>query len=84
MNANKDKGISLLHNISLNDKDKLKWTGKFQALQMFVEERLNISDGIGILRNPARPRTRTRTRTRRKSGLGKNPDPDSKKMRIRV
>ena len=46
MNANKDKGISLLHNISLNDKDKLKWTGTFQALQMFVEEGLNISDGI--------------------------------------
>ena len=46
MNANKDKGISLLHNISLNDKDKLKWTGTFQALQMFVEEGLNISNGI--------------------------------------
>ncbi len=47
MNANKDKGISLLHNISLNDKDKLRWTGiTFQALQMFVEEGLNISKGI--------------------------------------
>ena len=32
MNANKDKGISLLHNISLNDKDKLKWTGTFSSI----------------------------------------------------
>ena len=46
MNANKDKGISLLHNISLNDKDKLNWIGTFQAWQMFVEEGLNISNGI--------------------------------------
>ena len=45
MNTDKDEGISLLHYISLNDKDKLKWTGTFQELQMFVEEEgLNISN----------------------------------------
>ena len=46
MNTDKDKGISLLHYISLNDKDKLKWTGTFQELQKFNEEGLNISNGV--------------------------------------
>ena len=46
MNTDKDKGISLLHHITLNDKDKLKWTGTFEELQLFVEEGLNISNGV--------------------------------------
>ena len=46
MNTDKDEGISLLHYISFNNKDKLKWNGTFQELEMFVEEGLNISNGV--------------------------------------
>ena len=46
MNTDKGKGISLLHYIPLNDKDKLKWTGTFEELQMLVEEGINISNGV--------------------------------------
>ena len=46
MNTNRDKGISILHYISINHKDKLKWAETFQESQMFVEEGLNISNGV--------------------------------------
>ena len=45
MNVEETK-ISLLHSISTNVKGKLIWTGTFQSLQQFVEDILNMSDGI--------------------------------------
>ena len=38
--------ISLLHSISTNAKGKLIWLGTFQSLQQFVEDILNLSNGI--------------------------------------
>ena len=40
------KNGSVLHGISINAKDKLMWNGSYEELQMFVEEVLDISDGI--------------------------------------
>ena len=38
--------ISLLHGISINAKGKLIWLGTFQLLQQFVEDILNLSNGV--------------------------------------
>ena len=38
--------ISLLHSIPTNAKGKLIWLGTFQSLQQFVEDILNLSNGI--------------------------------------
>ena len=46
MSLNQDKNLSLLHGVSLNDKDKVIWTKSFQTLQQFVKEVLNLSDGV--------------------------------------
>jgi hypothetical protein len=46
MNLEQTNNRSLLHGISINAKDKLIWSGSYEALQMFVEEVLNMSDGV--------------------------------------
>ena len=46
MSLNQDKNLSLLHGVSLNDKDKVIWMKYFQTLQRFVKEVLNLSDGV--------------------------------------
>ena len=46
MNAELGKGHSLIHGVSKNDKGKLIWTESYEALQMFVEEVLNITNGV--------------------------------------
>ena len=38
--------ISLLHSLSTNAKGKLIWLGTFQSLKQFVEDILNLSNGI--------------------------------------
>ena len=47
MNLGQTNNRSLLHGISINAKDKLIWSGSYEALQMFVEEVLNMSDCPG-------------------------------------
>jgi hypothetical protein len=42
MSLNQDKNLSLLHSVSLNDKDKVIWMKYFQTLQRFVKEVLNL------------------------------------------
>ena len=37
---------SVIHGISINSKDKLIWNGSYEELQMFVEEDLDMSDGV--------------------------------------
>ena len=46
MNLEQTNNRSLLHGIYINVKDKLIWSGSYKALQMFVEEVLNMSDGV--------------------------------------
>ena len=46
MSPEQAKNGSVLHGISINAKDKLMWNGSYEELQMFVEEVLDISDGI--------------------------------------
>ena len=46
MSADKGKGGSVLHGIALSKKGKLLWTESFQLLQTFVEEVLNLSNGV--------------------------------------
>ena len=38
-----NKGGSLIHNLCLNNKGKILWTGSFEELQVFVEETLNLT-----------------------------------------
>ena len=45
MDTEKAVGISLLHDLSISHKGKLVWTSSFEALQSFVSEALNLSDG---------------------------------------
>jgi hypothetical protein len=45
MDTEKAVGISLLHDLSISQKGKLVWTSSFEALQSFVSEALNLSDG---------------------------------------
>ncbi len=45
VNKEKTVGISLLHGLSISHKGKLAWTSSFEALQSFVREALNLSDG---------------------------------------
>ncbi|CAB3985231.1 Hypothetical predicted protein [Paramuricea clavata] len=42
----KETRISLLHGVSFNAKGKLVWLGTFQHLQQFVEDVLNLSNGV--------------------------------------
>ncbi len=44
-NKEKTVGISLLHGLSISHRGKLVWTSTFEALQSFVREALNLSDG---------------------------------------
>ena len=46
MNMEQTNNRSLLYGISINAKDKLIWSGSYEALQMFVEEVLNMSDDV--------------------------------------
>ena len=46
MSPEQAKNGSVLHGISINAKDELMWNGSYEELQMFVEEVLDISDGI--------------------------------------
>ena len=46
MNPEQTKNGSVLHGISINAKDKLICNGSYEELQMFVEEVLDISDGV--------------------------------------
>ena len=46
MDQEKTGAISLLHGLSLSQKGKLIWTSSFEALQSFVREALNLSDGF--------------------------------------
>ena len=45
--ANKEKtvGISLLHGLSISHSGTFVWISSFEALQSFVREALNLSDG---------------------------------------
>ena len=36
---------SLLHSLSLNNKEKLIWTASYDSLQRFVKEYLNLREG---------------------------------------
>ena len=44
-NEEKNDGSSLLHNLIISLKGKLVWTSSYEALQSFVREALNLSDG---------------------------------------
>ena len=46
MNSKETRNGSVIHGISINSKDKLLWNGSYEELQMFVEEVLNMSDGV--------------------------------------
>ena len=46
MSLEQAKHGSVLHGISINAKDKLMWNGSYEEVQMYVEEVLDISDGI--------------------------------------
>lgn len=46
MSVDRGKGGSALHGISINNKEKLLWTESFELLQTFVEEVLNLSNGV--------------------------------------
>ncbi len=46
MNIENAKRISLIRGISSNDKGKLMWNESYEALQKFVEEALNIPNGV--------------------------------------
>ena len=46
MNIETAKRISLIRGISSNDKGKLMWNESYEALQKFVEEALNIPNGV--------------------------------------
>ena len=46
MNQDLSTRDSFLHGISLSKKGKLIWIESFQDLQMFVEEVLDLSDGV--------------------------------------
>ena len=46
MDQEKTGAITLLHGLSLSQKGKLIWTSSFEALQSFVREALNLSDGL--------------------------------------
>ena len=43
MNLEQTNNGSLSHGISINAKDKLIWSGSYEALQMFVEEVVDMS-----------------------------------------
>ena len=45
INEEKNVGISLLHDLAISHKGKLVWTSSYEALQSFVREALNLSDG---------------------------------------
>ena len=45
INEEKNVGISLLHDLAIIHKGKLVWTSSYEALQSFVREALNLSDG---------------------------------------
>ena len=44
-NEEKNNGISLLHDLTINHKGRLVWTSSYEALQSFSREALNLSDG---------------------------------------
>ena len=46
MNLKQTNNRSLLHCIFINAKDNLILSGSYEALQMFVEEVLDMSDGV--------------------------------------
>ena len=39
------KNSNLIHDVSMNSKGKIIWTDSYEALQCFVKEVLNFSDG---------------------------------------
>ena len=45
INEEKNVGISLLHDLAISHKGKLVWSSSYEALQSFVREALNLSDG---------------------------------------
>ena len=45
MSVKATKNSSLIHDVSMNSKGKIIWTGSYEALQCFVKEVLNFSDG---------------------------------------
>ena len=45
MSVKANKNSSLIHHVSMNSKGKIIWTGSYEALQCFVKEVLNFSDG---------------------------------------
>ena len=45
INEEKNVGISLLHDLAISHKGKLVWISSYEALQSFVREALNLSDG---------------------------------------
>lgn len=46
MGMNLSTRDSLLHGVSLNKKGKIIWTKSYEDLQMFVEEVLDLADGV--------------------------------------
>ena len=45
MSVKATKNSSLIHDVSMSSKGKIIWTGSYEALQCFVKEVLNLSDG---------------------------------------
>ena len=46
MNSMENRNGSVIHGISINAKDKLICNGSYEELQVFVEEVLDMSDGV--------------------------------------
>ena len=45
MSVKATKNSSLIHDVSMSSKGKIIWTGSYEALQCFVKEVLDLSDG---------------------------------------